>query len=55
MPRNAKLGYECIMRKGEARDRIIPVSRQVRLRGASWAREGVRGLPQHALSCIARL
>ena len=55
MPRAALRGFECIMRKGEARDRILHVSRRVRLRGASRAREEVQGLPQHAQKCEVRL
>ena len=33
--------------KGQVGAALPPVSRRVRVRGASWAREGVRGLPQH--------
>ena len=35
--------------KGQAGAPLPRVSRRVRVRGASWAREGVQGLPQHEL------
>ena len=40
-------GCECILRKGEGLPGFPTVSRRVRVRRASGAREGVRGLPQH--------